>query len=64
MMHLVQKLLQKSIVEMAETLAEETEHLDITPYQFEPTEMSINYNSEDSKSEDQAIFMDRLGHTL
>ena len=51
---------------MAESLAKETECSDIVPYQFEPTEMSINDDSEDSESDfddDHASFMDILGHT-
>ena len=57
----------KTIVNMAESLADVTDCLSITPYQFEPTDMSSNGDSEDSESDfddDQASFTDRLGHTL
>ena len=51
---------------MAESLSDASECLSITPYQFEPTHMDDNGDSEDSKSDfddDQASFTDRLGHT-
>ena len=38
-------------VDMAEILRELTESLGITPYQYEPTEASINDDSEDSESD-------------
>ena len=52
---------------MAESFAEETEHLGIKPYQFEPTEMNSNDDSDYSESDfdnDQASFTSRLGRTL